>query len=158
MSFENDNTTDFVDIIEDIDGFWDEDLQKLVQGKVMGINLMLLANRETMVAIIMLTAPCKAVVGSKSDKEEITLEPGQAIGVVVKHKLSSLYTMVQNNCEVKIEAREKITLPNANTMWRYAIACRGRRTLPQAPGQKRPAPAQNQGSKTKDQSADMDGF
>jgi hypothetical protein len=141
---------DWVSVVEDIDGFWDEDEQPRVQGKVMGISTMVLARRETMVAILMLSKPCVAVVGSGKEKVKTTLEPGQAIGVVVKHKLSSLYSMVDNHCEVAIEAREKITLDNGNTMWRYAIAHRGRRTLMAMPVPKPAAPSASGSSKSAD--------
>lgn len=118
---------DWKELVTDVDGFWDEDEQAVVQGKVASITEMELAGRSTSVAVLILTAECKAVTGSRKDKKTITLGIGEAIGVVLKHKLADIPSMADNQCEVRIEAKEKITLPNSNTMWRYGIRYRGRR-------------------------------
>lgn len=113
------------DLITDVDGFWNEENQPMVQGTVVSTTMMVLARRETMVAIIQLTAPAKGVQGSKDEKEIVDLEPGQAIGVVIKHKLQDLYRCVENQNEVQIRAKGKIDLDNGNTLWRYAMRYTG---------------------------------
>lgn len=121
------------DLVTDVDGFWNEESCPNVKGKLVSITEMELARRPTIVAVIMLTAPAKGVIGSKDEKQTVDLEPGQAIGVVVKHKLQDLYSMLQNQCEVDITAKEKITLENGNQLWRYAIRYRGQRVMTAAP-------------------------
>jgi hypothetical protein len=132
------------DIITDVDAFYNEETCPVVTGKVTSITNMKLAGRDTEVAVILLTKPCKGVTGKKEDKEEVQLEPGQAIGVVVKHKLTDLYSMLPNQCEVEITAKDKLTLDNGNTMWRYGLRCRGRRVLNAAPRAQPAAPAQTE--------------
>ncbi len=149
------NQGDWQELVTDVDAFYNEETQPQIRGKVVSITIMDLANRETEVAVILLTAPAKAVKGKGKEKETVLLEPGQSIGVVVKHKLKDLYSFVQNQNEVEITAKEKITLENANTMWRYGIKFRGRRVLSAAPGTKRAdRPAADAGSA----SEDMPGF
>jgi hypothetical protein len=121
-------------LITDVDGFWNEETQPLVQGKVVSTTIMMLARRETPVAILQLTAPAKGVQGSKDEKETIDLVAGQAIGVVIKHKLQDLYRCVENQNEVQIKAKEKIDLDNGNTLWRYVMRYKGRLSPIAAPG------------------------
>lgn len=118
------------DLVTDVDGFWNEESKAVVMGRVASIVTMNLGLGETLVAIIALTAPCAAVKGSGEEKEEIQLEAGQAIGVVIKHKLAELDSFVENQNEVKIEALKKIPIPNSKkTLWTYRIQFKGRRTL-----------------------------
>lgn len=113
------------DQIDDVEGFWNEETQSLICGIVVSTTVMTLANRETPVAILKLTAPCKAVKGKKKEQETIELQKGDAIGVVIKHKLQNLYRCVENQVEVAIKAKEKVDLDGGNTMWRYAMKTRG---------------------------------
>lgn len=118
------------DLVTDVDGFWNEESKSIVQGRVASIVTMNLGLGETLVAIVSLTAPCAAVKGSGEEKEEIQLEAGQAIGVVIKHKLTELDSFVENQNEVRIEALKKIAIPNSKkTLWTYRIQFQGRRTL-----------------------------
>lgn len=121
-------------LVTDVDGFWNEETQPLVSGRVVSTTIMELARRQTPVAILLLTADCKAVKGSKEEKEEIELKIGQAIGVVIKHKLQDLYRCVENQNEVQIKAKEKIGLDNGNTLWRYAMRYKGSLSPIAAPG------------------------
>lgn len=143
----NNYEDDWKDLVTDVDGFWNEETQKTVQGKVVSITEMELAGRETLVAVLQLTKKCDAVTGSKKEKKTITLEPGQAIGVVIKHKLADMPSFVDNQCEVQITAKDKIDLNNSNTMWRYAIRFRGRRagfaTASAKPAAPRPSSARS---------------
>jgi hypothetical protein len=146
----NEQNQDWQDLVTDVDGFWNEESSPRVTGKLVSITEMMLARRPTIVAVILLSKPCKGVIGSKDEKETIDLEPGQAIGVVVKHKLQDLYSMLQNQCDVDITAKDKITLDNGNTLWRYAIRYRGQRVLTAAP---RSRNAGSPGSKDSEASA-----
>lgn len=144
------------DLITDVDGFWNEENQPMVQGKVVSTTMMVLARRETMVAIIQLTAPAKGVQGSKDEKEVVDLEPGQAIGVVIKHKLQDLYRCVENQNEVQIRAKDKIDLDNGNTLWRYGLRYTGTlspHAVPSSPTAN-PAPSKTPASKGADQKAE----
>lgn len=117
-------------LVTDVDGFWNEESKAIVQGRVVSIVIMNLGLGDTLVAIVSLTAPCAAVKGSGEEKEEIQLEAGQAIGVVIKHKLSELDSFVENQNEVKIEALKKIPIPGTRkTLWTYRIQFKGRRSL-----------------------------
>lgn len=124
---------DWQDLVTDVDGFWDEEKSPKIKGKLVSITNMVLARRETEVAIVVLLEPCKGVKGSKDERETLDLEPGQALGVVVKHKLRDLYSMLPNQCDVELIAKEKISLDNGNTLWRYGIKWRGQRVLNAAP-------------------------
>lgn len=118
------------DLVTDSDGFWNEESKAVVQGRMSNIVTMDLGLGETLVALIALTAPCAAVKGSGDKKEEIMLETGQTIGVVIKHKLRELESFVENQNELKIEALKKLKLPDSTkTMWTYRIQFKGRRTL-----------------------------
>ncbi len=124
----NDDDDGWKELVTDVDAFYNEETQPEVQGRVVSLTQMVLARRDTLVAILSLTKPCKAVKGSGDEKEEVELAPGQTIGVVVKHKLQDLPTMLDNQCEVRIKAKEKVTLDNGNTLWRYSVKFRGQRT------------------------------
>lgn len=146
----NSKEDDWKELVSDVDGFYNEETDPEIQGKVSSITEMQLAGRDTLVAVIILTAPCRAVTGAGDEKKEIELLPGQAVGVVIKHKLGDLPSFVDENCEVQIKAKDKIKVPGGKTMWRYAVRFRGRRTGLAAAGAKtaaRPAP---QASETKD--------
>lgn len=125
---ENQHEEKWQDLVTDVDAFWNEETCQQVRGKLVSITNMVLDSRETDVAVILLTEPCKGVKGKGDAKEEVTLEPGEAIGVVIKHKLRDLWSMLDNQCEVDIVAKEKIKLTGSRTMWRYGIRWRGRRT------------------------------
>ncbi len=152
---------DWKELVTDVDGFYNEETQPIVRGKVVSITEMVLARRETMVAVLLLTAPCKAVTGSKDDKKTIDLEVGQAIGVVIKHKLADIPSFLENQCEVEIKAKTKIELDNGNTLWRYAIRFRGRRAGLAAASAKPSARASNsdaKGSEAKTSDKEMETF
>ncbi len=118
------------DLVTDVDGFWNEESKAIVQGRVSSIVTMDLGLGATLVAIVALTAPCAAVKGSGDDKQEIELVTGQAIGVVLKHKLMEMESFVENQNEIKLEALKKIGLPGKKkTMWTYRIQFKGKRTL-----------------------------
>lgn len=158
------NNNEWKDLITDVEGFWNEETSPIVQGKVVSTTVMELARRQTPVAILQLTAPCKGVAGSKDEKEEVDLAVGQAIGVVIKHKLQDLYRCVENQNEVKIKAKEKIELDNGNTLWRYAMRYKGSLSPIAAlgsPSADRPSPAgSGKKGKTPEQEASdaMDDF
>jgi hypothetical protein len=123
-----DNESEWKDLVTDVDAFYNEETDPDVQGKVLSITQMTLAGRDTMVAVLKLTAPCTAVKGSGDKKEEIELPVGGVIGVVVKHKLADLPSFVDNQVEAIISAKKKIQVGQGNTMWTYAVRFRGRRT------------------------------
>lgn len=118
------------DLVTDVDGFWNEESGAVVQGRMTSIVTMNLGLGETLVAIIALTAPCAAVKGSGEAKEEIELQTGQAIGVVIKHKLVELDSFIDNQNEIRIQALKKIPIPGTKkTLWTYKVSFKGRRTL-----------------------------
>lgn len=128
MAISNKKDADIQELVNDVDAFYNEETDPDIEGKVVGITEMLLARRPTQVAIILLTAAAKAVKGSKDSKETVDLGIGDAIGVVIKHKLQDLNSMLEHQCWVEIRAKEKISLDNGNSMWRYALRSRGRRS------------------------------
>lgn len=150
------------DLVTDVDGFWNEEgpeddkVNNIVQGRVMGIVTMDLGLGDTLVAVVALTAPTAAVKGSGDAKEEILLETGQAIGVVIKHKLRELESFVENQNEVKIVALKKIRIPNSTkTMWTYKIQFKGKRTLRPVT---RPAGGRSTGDAEADAAESMDKY
>lgn len=141
MGFAENKEEDWKDLVTDVDAFYNEETDPNIQGKVLSITEMTLANRQTQVAVLKLTAPAKAIKGSKDAKETIELPTGGIIGVVLKHKLADLPSMVDNQCEVMIQALDKIEVKGGNTMWRYKLRFRGRRAgfaTAQAQNQARP--------------------
>lgn len=128
MAFNADIENDFQDLVTDVDAFYNEETDPNVMGKVLSITEMELAGRDTLVAVLKLTAPCQAVKGKGSAKETVNLEVGQMLGVVIKHKLQDIHSMVDNQCELMLSAKEKIPVPGGKTMWKYAVRFRGRRT------------------------------
>jgi hypothetical protein len=152
-----DSEDDWKELVTDVDGFYNEETQPIVRGKVVSITEMVLARRETMVAVLLLTAPCKAVTGSKDEKKVLDLEVGQAIGVVIKHKLADMPSFLENQCEVEIKAKNKIDLDNGNSLWRYAIRFRGRRAGLAVASAKPSAPSPKSEGSTKDPEASAKG-
>lgn len=127
MALKVDNESEWKDLVTDVDAFYNEETDPDVQGKVLSITQMVLAGRDTLVAVLKLTAPCKAVKGSGDAKEEVELPAGGIIGVVVKHKLADLPSFVDNQVEAIISAQKKIIVKGGNTMWVYKLRFRGRR-------------------------------
>lgn len=127
MGFNKEQESDWKDLVTDVDAFYNEETDGDIQGKVLSITEMVLAGRATQVAVLKLTAPAKAVKGSKEKKETVDLDVGGIIGVVLKHKLADLPSMVDNQCEVMISALKKIPTKDGNEMWTYKLRFRGRR-------------------------------
>ncbi len=158
MALKIDNESEWKDLVTDVDAFYNEETDPDVQGKVLSITQMALANRDTMVAVLKLTAPCRAVKGSGDAKEEIELPVGGIIGVVVKHKLADLPSFVDNQVEAIISAKKKIVVKGGNTMWTYAVRFRGRRAGFATAGAQNQARQGNSGPSTKTDDDELPNF
>lgn len=123
---------DFEDVgIPDIDGWWKPTEGAKILGRVVGRTQIENDDGKMRdVVLIQLDKPCVAVM----EEEEITLQPGQCIGVGVRAKLTDLLYYVQKKGRVFVRAEGKRNLKKGRTMWLFTVKGeKNKRADPPAP-------------------------
>jgi hypothetical protein len=83
-------------------------------------------NGKRDVVLVRLKEACKAVL----DQTSVLLEPGQVIGVGVRHQLSEMLYYVESKGDVWAYAKEQVSIGHGQTMWKFDVAYKGERRIP----------------------------
>lgn len=105
----------------DIQGWYKPESKSVVYGKIVGAIGISQEERGVVsvrsVVLIELERACDAIM----DKEEITMDPGQVLGLSVSAKLTELLHYVEGNGVVYIKPLEKVALKGGRSMWKFKV-------------------------------------
>lgn len=104
----------------EIDGWYKPEPGHVFQGKIVGV----VSIQDRQVVLVRVSEPTAAV---NSDKQKITLKPGQTLGVGLRAQLDEMLDYVEHRAECWVHAVEKQQTRSGNDVWIFEQAYKGKR-------------------------------